>query len=163
MHSEMRRSHVFVITVLLLGCSVTGLAQTLPVNSHLLEETYRRMQLKGERDSTVSFMIRPLHAGLSSSFDSLYHPYNLFNGASNSRKEFFKGKGTFQPLPLTLNQQYNSHHPYGWNDGSMIQAKGYQAQLSAGFFASLGWLSIQLQRELVSAVNSNFAEFPQAH
>jgi hypothetical protein len=158
----MKGTHVFVITFLLLACSVTGLAQTLPVNSHLLEETYRRMQLKGERDSAVSFMIRPLHAGLSTSFDSLYHPNGLFTGA-NSRKQFFKGAGIFQPLPLSLNQQYNSHHAYGWNDGSMIPAKGYQAQLSAGFFASLGWLSIQLQPELVWAENSNFEEFPKAH
>lgn len=158
----MKRTHASAIVVFLLACAVTGKAQTLPVNSHLLEDTYRRMQLKGERDSSVSFMIRPLHSGSSTSFDSLYHPNNSFTGAG-TRKKFFKGAGTFQPLPITLNQQYNSHHPYGWNDGSMIPAKGYQAQLSAGLFASVGWLSIQLQPEFVWAANSNFEEFPQAH
>ena len=97
----MNRNRVFVTIVLLLACVGNGLAQTLPVNSHLLEETYRRMQLKGERDSTISFMIRPIHAGVSTSFDSLYHPNNTFPGA-NSEKKFFNGAGNFHPLPVTL-------------------------------------------------------------
>src|SRR3546814_9488235 len=37
-------------------------AQTLPVGSPLLEDYYRRLQLLGEVDSSISFSMRPLTA-----------------------------------------------------------------------------------------------------
>ena len=37
-------------------------------------------------------------------------------------------------LPFTLITQYNSHHPFGWNDGSMIPAKGVQTFVRAGVY-----------------------------
>src|SRR5690606_5105105 len=51
-------------TVLLLAVTgtVRTYAQVLPVGTHLLEEKYRRDQLLGLVDSTVSFTIRPLTA-----------------------------------------------------------------------------------------------------
>ena len=35
-------------------------------------------------------------------------------------------------LPVTLTTQFNSHHPYGYNDASFIPAKGLQSQLTFG-------------------------------
>ncbi|NCI48061.1 capsule assembly Wzi family protein [Sediminibacterium soli] len=59
-------------------------------------------------------------------------------------------------LPLSFVQQFNSHHPYGWNDGAMIGAKGYQAMFSAGIRSVIGPVEIQLQPEFVFAANPAF-------
>jgi hypothetical protein len=66
-------------------------------------------------------------------------------------------------LPLTWQQQYNTHHPYGVSDGSMIPAKGYQTQISFGVFFKKGLFSLQVQPELVFAQNANFSTFPSQH
>jgi len=141
----------------------TGLTQTLPVGTPLLEEVWRRQQIAGERDSNRSFMIRPLNALDDEEFDSLYHPLALGASENKNSFSFAKGKGKLRILPVTFQQQYNSHHPYGWNDGSMIQARGYQNQFSAGVFAKIGPLSIQLRPEFVYANNKNFGTFPSSY
>ncbi len=41
-------------------------------------------------------------------------------------------------LPITLTTQYNSHHPYGYNDASFIPASGLQTQLSFGVALKAG-------------------------
>jgi len=66
----------------------------------------------------------------------------------------------FNWLPLRSVQQYNSIAPLGWNDGSMIPAKGYQTMLSAGFRTDYGILSAQLNPEFVFADNPSFQTFP---
>ncbi|MDB5090771.1 MAG: hypothetical protein JWR09_4765, partial [Mucilaginibacter sp.] len=60
-------------------------------------------------------------------------------------------------------QQFNSDHPYGWNDGPMIPAKGYQTMLSGGFFVKFGPLSVQLRPEFVYAANPSFNGFGTGH
>jgi Capsule assembly protein Wzi len=131
-------------------------AQSLPIGTTILEDYYRRMQLKGERDSLCSFMIRPIQVSSANSFKTIYQ-------SDQPEKSFFKGKGKFSWLPSGIRQQFNTDHPFGWNDASMIPAKGYQTQFSAGFYAQLGWISIQLQPELVMAANSSFHQFPDGH
>jgi Capsule assembly protein Wzi len=132
------------------------LAQSLPVGTAVLDDYFRRMQMKGERDSLCSFLIRPIQATASTTFDALYL-------STQKPKTFLNGKGTYRWLPATIRQQVNAHHPYGFNDGSMISARGYQAQFSAGMYASLGILSIQLQPEFVWAANNAFDGFPGGH
>ncbi len=147
----------FTILVLVVGYS--SFAQTLPVGSPLLEETWRRMQIAGERDINTSFTIRPLYAGSQEEYDSIYNPQNFLAEKKSTGLNYAKGKGLARLLPISLKQQYNTHHPYGWNDGSMIQAKGYQTQLSFGIYSRIGPLSIQLQPELVYAQNKAFSTF----
>ena len=48
-------------------------------------------------------------------------------------------------LPITLTTQYNSHHPYGYNDGSFIPASGLQTQLSFGVALRAGPVHLNLQ------------------
>jgi hypothetical protein len=157
-------NRIIGFVVLLLSVTGSATAQSLPLGTPVLEDIYRIMQLKGERDSSTSFMVRPLHANKINGYDSLYHPYGLFyKHSGGSGEQFLKGKGEFFALPLTINQQYNTHHPYGWNDGAMIPAKGYQALVSAGLYASVGWLSVQLRPEFVFAENRDFAGFPTEH
>ena len=105
-------------------------AQTVPIGA-IDDIDLRSKQLMGQYDSSVSFTVRPLLQ---------------FNKADWKH-------AVFSALPLTIIQQYNTHHPYGWNDGSMIAAKGYQALISGGFYASYGAVEVQLMPELIYAAN----------
>ncbi len=65
----------------------------------------------------------------------------------------------FSLLPISIQQQYTTHHPYSLNDGEMIPARGYQTLVSAGIYAKIGMLSIQLRPEYVYAENKKFDGF----
>jgi hypothetical protein len=73
-----------------------------------------------------------------------------------------KPKAEVYLLPVVMQQQFNSHHPYGMNDGSMVQPRAYEMQTSAGIFAKIGPLSIQLRPEYVYADNPDFQELSEA-
>jgi len=137
-------------------------AQTIPVGTQILEDYYRRMQMIGRLDSSISFSVRPLSAE-ALKVSSVFDPDSTLAEESwlNFSKPFTfaKGKGKFQVLPVSWQQQINSQRPYGWNDGAMIPAKGYQTLISGGFFAKFGPLSIQLRPEYVYAANSSFEGF----
>ncbi|NEM96288.1 capsule assembly Wzi family protein [Pontibacter sp. BT327] len=105
-------------------------------------------------------MIRPLYSTGAPVSDFLALTADSSGFSINQNVLYTKGKVSISLLPLTLKQQYNSHHPFGWNDGAMIPAKGYQSLLSAGVYTKVGPLSIQLQPELVFAQNSAFTTFP---
>lgn len=135
-------------------------AQTLPVG--LLDNTddlFRRQQLLGKDTSGSSFMIRPL-------FLSDRNNLNFSDDPSGKQLKDWnkllwtnaKGNMEVRALPVVWQQQINSHHPYGWNDGAMIPAKGYQTSISGGLFAKIGALSIQLRPEYVYAANPEFKE-----
>jgi hypothetical protein len=47
------------------------------------------------------------------------------------------------------------------NDGAMIPAKGYQTMVSAGFFAKIGPLSVQMRPEFVHAANKDYTKLSQ--
>ncbi len=141
-------------------------AQSLPVGTPVLDDYYRRSQLLGKVDSNLSFTIRPLFPASSSKIHDVYDPDSTLkkdHWVSTGPLSFAKGWGTFQILPLTWQQQYNSDHPYGWNDGAMIPAKGYQTMISGGFYARFGPLSIQLRPEYVYAVNPQFNGYAAGH
>lgn len=152
----------FIFCLSLFFC-IRSFSQTLPVGTPLLEEVWRRKQLKGERDINTSFTVRPLYSGTYLQFDSLYDPSNYLSDTSTKLITDTKNKSLIRFLPLIFKQQYNTHHPYGWNDGPMIQARGYQTLISMGLYARFGILNIQIQPELVYAQNKNFDIFPSSH
>lgn len=121
------------------------IAQTIPVGMlENLEDVYRREQLLGKDSLNRSFMIRPLF--INSEKEQLF------------RKLIFTSdelKAKIYALPIVLQQQYIDK-PYGGNDGAMIPAKGYQGLFSAGVFASIGPVSIQLRPEVLYAQNSKY-------
>lgn len=129
-------------------------AQVLPVGTPELEDYYRRMQLTGVIDSSLSFVIRPLtsqgllHKDVFNPKQSEHH----YNGIADSS---FRIK----PLPLITKLQYTSSFPTGWNDGGMIPTVGAQTYLSGGIYASYKWISIQLQPEFVFASNRSYTGF----
>jgi hypothetical protein len=153
------------ITLLILSLSIANRlsAQTLPVGIlENVEDSYRRQQLLGNDTSNSSYMIRPMfNAGQNLSLGQSQEDYSL----TNFRKLIFsdkKYKTEVYLLPVVVQQQFNTHHPYGINDGSMVQAKGYQNQISAGIYAKVGPLSVQLRPEYVFANNRDFQELSEA-
>ncbi|WP_162945009.1 capsule assembly Wzi family protein [Flavisolibacter nicotianae] len=151
----MKNCIAFAVLFFLL-CKV-GRSQVVPLGTPLLDESWRLKQVRGEADTNVSFTIRPLSLSAlsrqasSTKQDELSFTTPLLNISGNRQ---------FLLLPLTVKQQYNTHHPFGRNDGAMIQAKGYQSLVSAGFFAQAGHFSLQVQPEFVFAQNSAFPGFP---
>lgn len=162
---------IFSMKRLLLACTFCVLlciqnnllAQSIPVGTIGLEDYYRRAQLLGQADSSVSFMIRPIYPKLSFKASDVFYQdstekrYNLLDAPSTFKSKNGQLRGSF--LPLTIQTQFNSHHPYGWNDGAMIPAKGAQTLLSAGIFMEYGMLSIQFRPEVDLAVNNYFDTF----
>lgn len=149
----MRQYIKLSLIILLLGSSTSLRSQVLPVGTPILEDYYRRQQLLGKLDSTISFSVRPLsNAALKQrnifNPDSSYTDHSIF--------PFADGKGFMQVMPATWQNQLTSAFPYGWNDGGMIPAVGYQTSLSAGIYAQYKWLSIQLRPEFVFAQNRNY-------
>jgi len=155
---------IFLIISLVSSIAATLLpgwakAQSLPVGTPVLDDYYRRMQLLGKVDSN-------LFPAYKSKIDDVYDPDSSLkrdHWVSTGPVSFGNGHGAFQILPLTWQQQFNSDHPYGWNDGAMIPAKGYQTMVSGGFFFKYGPLSIQLRPEFVYAANPNFNGYANGH
>jgi len=144
----------------LMFLQIAGFAQTLPVGIfNGVEDTYRRSQLLGLDTSNSSYLIRPLFINQRNlhRFDDQDDDLSL----ADFRKSLFQSHNQLlkiYALPIVWQQQFNSHHPYGMNDGAMIHAKGYQTQFSAGIYAKFGPLSIQLRPEVVYAQNSHFTQ-----
>ena len=151
-----------VILPLLLPLSIT--AQTIPVGTPVLADAYRRAQLLGKINPNVSFTSFPLFPEASFSVQNSFYPDSSL-GKRHTKKfngifHFGKDKGIVQFLPVTWQQQYDSHHPQGLNDGAMIPSMGYETLFSAGIYAKYGPLSIQLRPEVVYAQNSPYDGFP---
>jgi hypothetical protein len=136
--------HFKLIIILLIGFSLK--AQNISVGSiDMIEQRSRNEQLLGNGNPLISYTLRPLAIELVDSTQT---------SEINSKKIHTKF------LPITLTQQYNTFAPYGWNDGAMIPAKGYQTFLSAGMYAEYGILSMQLKPEYVYAANPDFEILP---
>lgn len=160
---DMNKFLPFITIVILFFINAESFGQTLPVG--LLdgtEDNLRRQQLLGNDSSRSSFMIRPLNISDRNNF-LLDSNQNIY--LDGFRKKIYSAnndKTAVYLLPVTWQQQINTHHPYGWNDGSMIQARGYQTQISVGVYAKFGPLSIQLRPEYVYAENKDFRELQEA-
>ena len=139
-------------------------SQTINLNESYLTDYLRTSQLLGKFKSDVSFTLKPFDIGKNGIeinkeiFDTeKYAPTVL---------SFLKGNGKIKILPIDYNIEFNSHHPYNRNNGSMIPNRGYQHILSAGVFAEIGPLSIQLKPEYLFSENKDFEGFgegPNGH
>ncbi len=151
---------LFSFILLLSLLPFTEFAQSLPVGTPGLEEYYRRAQLMGKLDSTISFCSNPFFPvaalRISDPFTPSLSPSVPQSPSPSTSPSFRPFRLSVTLLPLTWQQQWNSHHPYSLNDGPMIPARGYQTMLTGGFFAKLGPLSVQFYPELVYAQNKHF-------
>jgi len=155
---------LFSLSLLFVTLSIGAFAQTLPVGLlENVEDAYRRQQLLGKDSSNSSYMIRPMF--MNDKNNLALDPDSANYSLHNFRKLLWsnpKLKAAIYALPVTWQQQFNSNNPYGMNDGSMVQARGYQTQISAGIYAKIGPLSIQFRPEYVFAENKGFQRLADA-
>lgn len=155
-------------TLIVVGLSLNLNAQSLFKGIGHLEDYYRIEQLKGNIDPTHSFVSYPLFPvnafDKKNPFDPLNHlekdSLRFNNLYFKNNIEFEKGRYSLKLLPLHWKQQTSTHHPEGFNDGSMIPAKGYQSYLTTGFYFKYDHLSIKIQPEFLYAKNLDFEGFP---
>ena len=139
-------------------------SQTINLNESYLTDYLRTSQLLGEFKSEVSFTLKPFDIGKNGIeinkeiFDTEKYAPTVLN--------FLKGNGKIKILPIDYNIEFNSHHPYNRNNGSMGPNRGYQHIISAGIYAEIGPLSIQLKPESLFSENKDFEGFgegPNGH
>jgi hypothetical protein len=135
--------------------SFIALSQSMPIGQAGTDEMLRVLQLTGKLDPANSFTARPFNYNKKLNRSNIYH---LIDSSENMRlADFTSGKYLqFSVLPLEINTRYNSHHPYDWNDEGMIKSKGFANEISAGVYARVGPLSIQLQPEYVTVANPEY-------
>ena len=142
----------------------TSSSQTINLNESYLTDYLRISQLLGKFNADISFTLRPLNIGKNGlelnkeTFDTEKYAPTILN--------FLKGNGKIKILPLDYNIEFNSHHPYNRNNGSMIPNRGYQQLFSAGIYTKIGPLSIQLKPEHLFSENRDFEGFgegPNGH
>lgn len=142
-------------------------AQTIPVGTPVLEDYFRRAQLLGQIDSTLSFTSRTLFPAVSLIMANPFDPDSSLSRQRTTRFDgifrFNNNHGVIQLLPVEWLVRYDTHHPYSLNDGSMIPARGFQTMASAGVYAKYGPLSIQFRPEVIYAENRDFEGFPEEH
>ncbi len=159
----MRNSLFIFFLFLTIVFSEVLLAQSLPVGTPVLEDAYRRAQLLGQMDSSISFTARPFFPDAVKTKNGFDPEKNLKEKRWSKVENIFKfdqGRGFIKLLPVTWINQLNTARPAGLNDGAMIPAKGYQGLISAGIYAQYGMLSIQLRPEFVHAENLSYEGFP---
>jgi len=139
-------------------------SQTINLNESYLTDYLRTSQLLGTFESEVSFTLRPFDIGKNGIeinkeiFDTEKYAPTLLS--------FLKGNGKIKILPVDYNIEFNSRHPYNRNNGSMVPNRGYQHIISAGIYAEIGPLSIQLKPEYLYSQNKDFEGFgegPNGH
>jgi len=134
-------------------------AQTISMDQPPMEDALRRLQLMGKIEGDISFMLRPIQSTRLHSWDSVLQSIDPSVKAMGNQKidKHFLGKwGYASILPVQLTQQYVTAQPYQELDGAMIASSGYQLMATAGVYAKIGPLTIQLQPQFVSAANVDF-------
>jgi len=164
-NSSMKAIRIAFILIIAVQSGV--FAQSLPVGTVGLEDYYRRAQLLGDADSSVSFMIRPIYPKLSFRVRDVFYPDSTekFKNVVDQTSLLYRsknGKLNISLLPFSIQTQNNSTNTYGWNDGAMIPAKGFQTLITGGVFMEYGILSIQLKPEFVYAANKDFSTWNPA-
>tara|TARA_B100001175_G_scaffold315959_1_gene328697 strand:+ start:884 stop:2575 length:1692 start_codon:yes stop_codon:yes gene_type:complete len=135
-------------------------SQYVSLNHSQIEEEISFKILNDEIKTDISNTIRPIN------LDNLSYLKNENILISNYSKNLLKNKTEsikFDILPVDYFIDFNSHHPYNRNNGSMIPNKGYQHLISFGFKVNLGPLHIKFNPEHHFAQNLKFDTFWEGH
>ena len=139
-------------------------SQNINLNESHIISNLRTSQLLGKISSKISFTKYPINIKVLEDESTI----NIFNKDEYSPEilNFFNGKGSIKLLPIDFNTEFNSHHPYNRNNGSMIPNRGYQQIISFGFNFKIGPLDIQFKPEHLFSENKDFEGFgegPNGH
>jgi len=122
------------------------------------DDNIRDLQLLGKLQPEQSLTIRPYILTPKLGYDSLLamiDPEFENNGHLVERKH-----SDIQLLPINFLQKYNSHHPYGWNDGPLSFSKGYQFVGSGGVYMRLGNIHLTLRPEFFKTASDPYETSP---
>ncbi len=140
------------LAYILLLLSSHAYTQTSSFLSGGIDEYFRRNQLnKLSSSQQNSFTLRSFTRNLLA-VDTLFPLTSIVSVKSSA--SLSSGY-----LPLSLETVYNTHHPYGWNDGALIPANGASVKLSGGVYFTSGHFSVNLQPEIVISENRKFETF----
>jgi hypothetical protein len=104
------------------------------------DDNIRDLQLLGKLQPEQSLTIRPYILTPKLGYDSLLA---MIDPEFENHGHLVKRKHSdIQLLPINFLQKYNTHHPYGWNDGPLSFSKGYQFVGSGGVY--MRWRNIHL-------------------
>lgn len=147
---------ILIIPILLVTI-LPAYAQTISVGSYA-EDIARREQVLGINDHPYSFAIRPVNnLGDGNMTDSVLQ--RLVAGKRYLKFNFMGIASGLQLLPFNWLNEYNLNKPYGYNNGSLYPNRGFQSEISGGFFLKAGIFNIQIKPELVYAQNKQFNTF----
>ena len=134
--------------------SIIIFGQNINLNNDFNNQLIRYSVLSNQIDTKLSLNIRPLNS-------------SLFNDIiGNQYKTIFKNKSNsiqIKTLGIDYFLEYNSHHPYNRNNGTMIPNRGYQHIISPGLHIKLGLLNIQFKPEHHFSQNKEFDGFWEGH
>ena len=140
--------------IVFLFSSVILFGQNINLNNDFNNQLIRYNILSNEIDTKLSLNIRPLNSSLFK--DIIGNQYKtIFKNKSNSIQ--------IKTLGIDYFIEYNSHHPYNRNNGTMIPNRGYQHIISPGLYIKAGLLNIQFKPEHHFSQNKEFDGFWEGH
>ena len=115
-------------------------SQTINLNESYLTDYLRSSQILGDFKSDVSFTLKPFDVGKN----GIERNKEIFDTEKSAPTvlSFLKGNGKIKMLPIDYNAEFNSHHPYNRNNGSMGPNRGFQnifSIFSIPFKSFIGW------------------------
>jgi hypothetical protein len=112
-----------------------------------IDDDIRNLQLLGNISNQYSLTNRPFYTNTNLSFGKIINliDTNLRGNHGGYHRRYFD----IQLLPVNVSFKYNSHHPYGWNDGPLNFSKGLQKQYTGGFYLRFLSFNIQVKPEIV--------------
>ena len=140
--------------LLLLFSSIFIYSQNINVNNEFNYSLLRTSILKNDIKSDYSLNVRPLSFN---EFDD--ELFGEFKTVFENKKKSIQIKS----LGVDYFTEFNSHHPYNRNNGTMIPNRGYQHIISPGIFFKIGPLSIQMKPEHHFSENKIFDGFWEDH
>ena len=130
------------------------IGQNINLNNDFNNQLIRYSVLANEITTDLSFNVRPLDVhSFSEVLGNLYK--TILSNPSNTIQ--------IKTLGIDYFIEYNSHHPYNRNNGTMIPNKGYQHIISPGIFIKTGPLTIQFKPEHHFSENKEFDGFWEGH
>ncbi len=147
------RLRTFILFILFTGYhAIKG--QSIFVGDDILELSLRSYQIQGDSIPNYSFLLRPLYSNKNEG------EWIIVENDSVKFKNSILDKSwiEFSLLNPSVNTEFNSKFPFGWNNGALIRSKGFQQLLGAGFYGRLGPLKVQFYPEMVWAQNLQFED-----
>ena len=124
--------------------------QNINVNNDFNNQLIRFSVLSNEIDTDLSLNIRPLNFNEFSEILNTQYSTILSNSSNTIQ---------IKTMGFDYFIEYNSHHPYNRNNGTMIPNRGYQHIISPGIFFRAGPLTIQFKPEHHYSENKQFDGF----